>query len=109
MPTLTVRRNAAVYIWVDLRRYLFPASRSDPDFSLLNATTPGSPVYKEREARIVAICVKNSVLIGHGSNFFTEELGWFRVTFTAQKEALLLGLDRIWKSLQEAQAEWADD
>ncbi len=98
-----------MYIWVDLRRYMFPASRSEPDFSLLKATIPGSPVYKERESRIVAICFKNGVLVGHGSNFFTEEIGWFRVTFTAPKEALLLGLNRIWTSLQEAQAEWADD
>ena len=47
-------------------------------------------------------------MIGYGSNFNAEELGWFRITFTTYKDALLVGLDRVWKSMQEAQAEWAD-
>ena len=75
----------------------------------MKADTPASAVYKEREARIVALCAKNGVMIGYGSNFFTEELGWFRITFTARKEALTLGLERVWKAVQEAQTEWADD
>lgn len=68
--------------------------------------THPQPLYKEREAKIIATCFKNGVMIGHGSNFFTEELGWFRVTFTVPKEALTEGLGRLLKSLEEAQLSW---
>lgn len=60
--------------------------------------------YRAKEAQIVSTCMKNGVFIGYGSNFFTEELGWFRVTFTARKEALVEGLKRILSSLEEVEA-----
>jgi bifunctional pyridoxal-dependent enzyme with beta-cystathionase and maltose regulon repressor activities len=98
-----------VYVWVDFRKFLFSESTAKPDFACLRAGSAEAVRYKERENRIVALCGKNGVMIGYGSNFMTEELGWFRITFTTRREALLVGLERVWQSVREAQAEWTDD
>jgi len=103
------RSNAGVYIWADFRRFLFAESDTHPDFSSLKPASEAPAALRAREARIVALCASNGVMIAYGTNFFTEELGWFRITFTTRREALLVGLERVWKSVQEAQAEWADD
>lgn len=81
-----ITSNAGVFIWVDLRPHFTSKDR--------NANL-------EKEAQIISTCNKNGVFIGYGSNFFTEEVGWFRVTFTCSKEVLLEGLERIVKSLKE--------
>ena len=96
-------------MWVDMRKYM--VAKGEENFTkdrLAFRVTPSqaSSTYKEREAKIIATCFKNGVMIGSGSNFFTEELGWFRVTFTVSKEALTEGLSRLLRSLDEAQSSW---
>ena len=50
---------------------------------------------KDAEANLVSKCVANGVNIGRGSGFYTEEIGWFRLTFTMDKETLKEGLKRF--------------
>lgn len=47
-------------------------------------------------------------MIAAGTAYFTEELGWFRVTFTTPREALVIGLERLLEAITTAQAEGWD-
>lgn len=95
-------RNAGVFIWIDLRRFLFPKSTCcEVDFSVLKSTSPDVSLYKEREAYIINRCIDNGVMIAPGTIYATPELGWFRITFTVGRYALEEGLHRIWKSLEQ--------
>lgn len=40
-----------------------------------------------------------------GSGFFAEEPGWFRVSFTVAKDAMLVPLESLVKCLQEIKAD----
>lgn len=62
-------------------------------------------MYQDRESKLSKRCIMGGVGISAGSGFFTEELGWFRITFTVEKEALLVGLKRLLKCLQEIKAD----
>ena len=95
-----------MYIWVDLRRLLFPkSSRSNMDYSVLRASDDSA--YSRREREIANICIRHGVQISLGSTYATEEYGWFRITFTVQRDALEEGLRRLSKSLDEIEAmEW---
>lgn len=65
-------------------------------------------MYQDREKKLSKRCIVGGVGISAGSSYFTEELGWFRITFTVEKEALLVGLKRMLKCLQEIKANgWA--
>lgn len=71
--------------------------------SLLNhglALKENNEYYRRREGVVGGRCFEEGVAIAFGTNFFTEELGWFRLTFTARREALEIGLQRLWKALQ---------
>ncbi|EED13704.1 acc synthase, putative [Talaromyces stipitatus ATCC 10500] len=94
--------NAATFVWVDLRRYMLPRNmRSRDAYPMLQVTDPNVGLYLEREAKVIRICSRNGVMIKPGSAYKTEELGWFRVTFTLPEHVLLEGLRRIRKSLKE--------
>ncbi|KAL5598274.1 hypothetical protein FOBRF1_012067 [Fusarium oxysporum] len=93
--------NAGLFVWVDLRRLLLSkASRDEKDFSVLR-TINCSSVYKKRETKILDICVSHGVQIAPGSNFESEEYGWFRITFTVPRNALEEGLRRLSRALKE--------
>lgn len=55
--------------------------------------------------QIADICMRNGVMIAPGNVYMPEEFGWFRITFSLGKEALKEGLNRLEKSLVEAEAE----
>jgi DNA-binding transcriptional MocR family regulator len=106
-------RNAGMYIWINLGKYLTSSALAGedgvPDLSVLSLSPSDTALYQDREMSIVRRCMKNGVWIGHGSNFMTEELGWFRLTFTAVMPALEAGLDRILKTLQEIESSgWSE-
>jgi len=46
------------------------------------------------------MCLRNGVMIGKGSDFKLEEIGWFRITFTAQEATLRQGFDRVLSGLK---------
>ena len=55
----------------------------------------GSRNNKGAETKLVSKCIANGVNIGRGSGFYTEEVGWFRLTFTMDKGTLEEGLERF--------------
>ena len=91
-----------MFIWIDLRHLLIPKSS---DYSALRVTSPDPSIYKQRELRIADICAGNGVMIAPGNVYVPEEFGWFRITYTVEKEALEEGLCRLWKSIAEVQVE----
>ncbi|KAL2068315.1 hypothetical protein VTL71DRAFT_16413 [Oculimacula yallundae] len=73
--------NAGLFIWIDLREYFQGLGTAD------------EKAVKEKE--VVKRCEEKGLFIGYGSNFFTGEIGWFRITFTMREEVLRVGLKRL--------------
>lgn len=102
MLTTDNPRNAGLYLWVDLRRFLFPESqRSNADFSTLRVGGPHAGKFGNREQRIAEICIDKGVMISPGTVYMASEYGWFRVTFTVGRDMLEEGLQRIWRALHD--------
>lgn len=92
-----------MFIWIDLRRYLRGPGAEGPEASSLSIhrlSPEERQEYQRRESEIGNRCFENGVTIAPGTNYYTEELGWFRLTFTVSREVLEIGLQRFWKSLQ---------
>ncbi|KAF5007791.1 hypothetical protein FDECE_5915 [Fusarium decemcellulare] len=80
--------NAGLFLWVDLRRLLLSKSPwTELDYGVLSTRNTGG-VYKQRETEILDVCLRNDVQIAPGSNFESEEYGWFRITFTVPRDML---------------------
>lgn len=95
-----------MFIWVDLRKYMIGEGEV-ANLSVHHLTPQDNEEYRRREGEIGARFFANGVGIAMGSNFCTEELGWFRLTFSVSREALEIGLQRMWKVLQATkQAGW---
>ncbi|KAK8017137.1 1-aminocyclopropane-1-carboxylate synthase [Apiospora marii] len=98
--------NAGVFIWVDLRRYLRGgnslAGGGGAATSLsIGALSPSElTMYRDREAALAKRCMQHGVGISPGSGFSTEELGWFRIGFAVERQALQTGLQRLWGCLE---------
>ena len=76
---------------------------------MLRRSEGTSAAYEKREAAIDDACMRHGVSLSRGSIFFTEELGWFRLTFTLPKEELHLGLRRLVGALSEMETNgWAE-
>lgn len=87
-----------MFLWIDLRRLLagvYSTEEALPELSLQKLSTEQVEKYLQREQIIFDQCAENNVLISGGSAFLTEEFGWFRLTFTPSREALLVGLERL--------------
>ncbi|PWY63097.1 hypothetical protein BO83DRAFT_421269 [Aspergillus eucalypticola CBS 122712] len=98
--------NAGLLIWVDPRHLLLGKSATpESDYRQLRVTLPDTRLYERRELRITDIRANNRVMIALGSVYMPEELGLFRITFTPGKEALGEGLERLLRSIAEAEAE----
>jgi len=109
--------NAAIFLWVDIRRRLLPprlrgvASVSDAEFALGGTTATTSAASSAlrdtlvaRQHLLDATCKRRGVWIGNGLNFTPEEVGWFRVVFSAREEALREGLKRFLAAVEEVEA-----
>ncbi|KAK5707476.1 hypothetical protein LTR97_000010 [Elasticomyces elasticus] len=101
--------NAGIFLWVYLGRQtvssntpIFAVQASDRgQFDVASATLEAEQSY---DRLLADTCLKNGVMIGRGSRFLSEEAGWFRITFSADEEALQIGLDRIDQSIAELSA-----
>jgi len=82
--------------------------QSGYDYSALRVTSPDASIYKQREMRIADICMENGVMIAPGNVYMPEEFGWFRITFTVGKAALVEGLERFWRALGDIEMERRD-
>ncbi|KAK0616998.1 pyridoxal phosphate-dependent transferase [Immersiella caudata] len=89
--------NAGSFLWIDLRKYILGSA----DIRLLRRGEAGSALFEEREAVLDRTLLRRGVSLSRGSIFFTEELGWFRLTFTLAKEELTQGLERLASALVE--------
>lgn len=112
--------NAAIFLWVDLRRRLLPprlrggATVPEAAFALgsVAATTTTRPTTSdslrdtliERQHLLDATCKRRGVWIGNGLNFTPEEVGWFRVVFSAREDVLQEGLRRFLAAVEEVEA-----
>jgi bifunctional pyridoxal-dependent enzyme with beta-cystathionase and maltose regulon repressor activities len=95
-----------MFIWVDLRRYVTGAGEV-ANLSIHHLTPQDKDEYQRREMELGTRFFANGVGVAVGTNFASEELGWFRLTFSVSREALETGLQRMWKVLQEIeQAGW---
>lgn len=99
---MVLTRNAGLFFWIDLRHIFKRGYSGDNSLSVKSSN---ATKYKEREARVVDVCMKHGVLIAPGHVYVPEEFGWFRITFTVGKEALREGLQRIKASLAEVERE----
>ena len=68
---------------------------------MLKLTSPRFEDRKVKETLISEACLSKGVMIAKGSNFLSEELGWFRLTFTANEKVLMVGLQRMVDALKE--------
>lgn len=76
-----------------------------PNLSVQSLSPLELEMYQDRESRLFKRCLARGVGISTGSGFSTEELGWFRVSFTVEKDALHVGLQRLLECLQEIKAD----
>jgi hypothetical protein len=99
--------NAGCFVWVDLRSYLRGPGETEESTSLAihKLSPPNFEIYQDREMVLSKRFIMGGVGISAGSSYFAEELGWFRISFTVDKEALLVGLGRLFKCLQEIKAD----
>jgi 1-aminocyclopropane-1-carboxylate synthase len=75
-------RHAGVFIWVDLRCYL-------------DGSSAGGSASSEAEVKLFKRLLGVGVIISQGSSFGTEELGWYRISFAVEEQALNVGLQRL--------------
>jgi 1-aminocyclopropane-1-carboxylate synthase len=81
-------RNAGFFLWVDLGPYLL-------------STTSDETGWKSEQTLASAISGAG-VVMSSGLKYHAERPGWFRVIFTAEREALEEGLRRYVLVLQRA-------
>lgn len=87
--------NAGLFIWVDLR------GRFSKDLKTLKTSSPSVDEYRTKQDRLSKTWLNKGLMIANGSAFYTEEMGWFRIVFTAEEEGLRLGLKRFIEGLEE--------
>ncbi|KAI0976131.1 putative acc synthase [Xylaria arbuscula] len=56
--------------------------------------------YRHRETELFKRCLERGVGISPGSSFCTEELGWLRICFAVEKQALYVGSQRLLECLK---------
>lgn len=91
-----------MFIWVDLRKYL-RGTDEVATLAIHRMTPQEKGKYQQRELEMGNRFFANGVFIAMGTNFATEELGWFRLSFTVPREALEVGLQRMLKALQDTE------
>jgi len=95
--TVSLASNAGSFLWIDLRKYIL----GDGDVQALKRNGSASALFGKREAVLEEVLLRHGVSLSRGSIFFTEDLGWFRLTFTLPKEELAQGLNRLASALGE--------
>ncbi|KAI1407312.1 putative acc synthase [Hypoxylon sp. FL1857] len=99
--------NAGIFVWVNLGSYLYhkPQGNGGSDQPSTEASPSDIQVHRNRESDLLKRCSNGGVIISSGSSYSTEELGWFRISFTVEKQALHVGLQRLLKCLQAIETE----
>ncbi|BFZ63142.1 hypothetical protein YB2330_004262 [Saitoella coloradoensis] len=76
--------NAGHFVWVDLRRFM-----------------PNANDSLEAEQKLTDKLLKTGVYMATGESFYTEEHGWYRVTFSVDEKTMMLGLKRLAQALSD--------
>ncbi|KAL9604023.1 MAG: hypothetical protein Q9219_000785 [cf. Caloplaca sp. 3 TL-2023] len=106
--------NAGFFIWVDFRGLLGKDIVVGNEEVETTSVERPSQVYrtskkaKERDDWFFEKLVKARVFVASGNSFFSEEHGWYRITFSMPKEILEAGLERLGKVLEEVKREVGD-
>ncbi|CCT61193.1 hypothetical protein IAQ61_004988 [Plenodomus lingam] len=90
--------HAGVFVWVDLRRYLHGNLATEQPNSAVD-------VHHDQEVKLFKRLLQAGVVISQGSNFGTEELGWYRISFAVEEQALNVGLQRLWTCLKSIETD----
>ncbi|KAK0744926.1 putative aminotransferase class I and II family protein [Apiosordaria backusii] len=94
--------NAGMFLWIDLRRHLTGQKEGElPELRVAKLGPEDLAKYLAGEQKIWDALGANKILLAMGSAFATEELGWFRLTFSASRPALEVGLERLKKVFRE--------
>ncbi|KAI4185046.1 MAG: hypothetical protein L6R41_004363 [Letrouitia leprolyta] len=105
--------NAGFFIWVDFRSFLgkdIHVTEDDEQVETVAVERP-SQVYKtskkasERDDWFFQKIMEAKVFVASGNAFFAEEHGWYRVSFSLQREILETGLERLGRVLEEVKRE----
>lgn len=92
--------NSVLFVWVDLRSW-FLGDNDASNFQALKMTSTAKEQYLAKEDRLIKTWLDKRVMIAKGSAFYSEELGWFRIVFTAEEEGLRLGMQKFIDGLKE--------
>ena len=103
MANAEKRSNAGIFVWVNLQRYLY--DKSESDFSATKFFRSDIQFYRDREMALWNRLLASGVGLGLGSWYSAEEPGWFRISFTVEKDSLQTGLERLLNTLREVEAE----
>lgn len=112
-PLSPRKSNAGVFLWVDLRRHLLsfatPVAAADssadaaeaglPDLSRLRINSDNVAELRQKELGLTAFIMSKGMSIAPGLNFFADEAGWFRITFSAPKDLLQRALAALAEAL----------
>jgi bifunctional pyridoxal-dependent enzyme with beta-cystathionase and maltose regulon repressor activities len=59
----------------------------------------------EQEGRLFKRFIEAGVVISQGSSFGAEDIGWYRISFAVDEEALNVGLQRLGTVLEAIEKE----
>jgi bifunctional pyridoxal-dependent enzyme with beta-cystathionase and maltose regulon repressor activities len=60
-------------------------------------------VNHDQEAKLFQRFPRAGVVVSQGSGFGTEELGWYRMSFAVEEQALIVGLQRLGTCLKSVE------
>ncbi|KAJ6256713.1 hypothetical protein Dda_8579 [Drechslerella dactyloides] len=100
--------NAGFFLWVDLRRWFNRVKLPDGDDGSVpggRTNLPGAPAGAQKRDRMLwDRMVDGGVYVASSEMFFGEEHGWYRFSFSMEREELELGLQRMEKVLKAVES-----
>jgi 1-aminocyclopropane-1-carboxylate synthase len=100
--------NAGFFIWVDFRSilggdiFVLDEERSEDERS--GQVCHSRVKATARDQWFNEKLMEAGVYLGTGDAFFSEQHGWYRITFSIPRKVLDLGLERLQKVIDEARA-----
>ncbi|KAK6347182.1 hypothetical protein TWF696_007258 [Orbilia brochopaga] len=96
--------NAGFFVWVDLRRWFNRVKLPEGDDGSIpggHTNLPGAPPGAQKRDKILwNKMVDGGVYVASSEMFWGEEHGWYRFSFSMEREELELGLGRMDKVLK---------
>jgi aspartate/methionine/tyrosine aminotransferase len=100
--------NAGFFIWVDFRSILggdiFVLDEERREGERSGQVCHSGVKARARDKWFNEKLMEAGVYLGTGDGFFSEQHGWYRITFSVPRKVLDLGLGRLQKVIDEARA-----